>query len=135
MMTAESVLPERAVLRIIVVFFSFFSYFYLNVFEQFIYILCEGLLWRLVSHDFEMEITEHTRQLMTGILKEESGLETGWVQTGGLFTAYTKERMDAYKAMATVSFEPECLVSVCSLISVVLFILVYSTLPFLPEKN
>jgi len=39
---------------------------------------------------------------MTGVLQEESGQETGWVQTGGLFTAYTNERMDAYKAMATV---------------------------------
>ncbi|XP_076800247.1 sarcosine dehydrogenase, mitochondrial-like [Clavelina lepadiformis] len=61
-----------------------------------------GLLWRLVSHDFEMEVTEHTRKLMTEVLKEETGQETGWVQTGGMFTAYTKERMDSYKAMATL---------------------------------
>ena len=50
-----------------------------------------------------MEVTEHTRKLMTEVLKEETGQETGWVQTGGMFTAYTKERMDSYKAMATVN--------------------------------
>nr|XP_002128931.1 sarcosine dehydrogenase, mitochondrial-like [Ciona intestinalis]XP_018667187.1 sarcosine dehydrogenase, mitochondrial-like [Ciona intestinalis]XP_026689996.1 sarcosine dehydrogenase, mitochondrial-like [Ciona intestinalis] len=62
-----------------------------------------GLLWHLTSHDLEMELIKHTRELMTEVLPEETGLETGWVHTGGLFTAYTQQRFDAYKEMTTLA--------------------------------
>uniref|UniRef100_H2YWY6 FAD dependent oxidoreductase domain-containing protein n=1 Tax=Ciona savignyi TaxID=51511 RepID=H2YWY6_CIOSA len=62
-----------------------------------------GLLWHLTSHDLEMELIKHTRELMTDVLPKETGLETGWIDTGGLFTAYRKERLDAYKEMATLA--------------------------------
>lgn len=62
----------------------------------------QGLLWCLRPHDIEMEIIDHTRELMTKVLKEETGLETGWVETGGLFIASNKERLDEYQVMSTV---------------------------------
>lgn len=61
-----------------------------------------GLLWQLRPHDVEVELIQHTRDLMTKILREETGLETGWVPTGGMFIAANKERLDEYQVMSTL---------------------------------
>nr|CAB3265865.1 sarcosine dehydrogenase, mitochondrial-like [Phallusia mammillata] len=62
-----------------------------------------GLLWRAVPHEFEMKIVDDTRTLMTTILPQETDSETGWIQTGGLFTANDQTRLDSYKRMATLA--------------------------------
>nr|XP_039249163.1 sarcosine dehydrogenase, mitochondrial-like [Styela clava] len=61
-----------------------------------------GLLWKLWAHDTMIELVDHTRELMTKTLKEETGMETGWVPTGGMFTAANKERLDEYQVMSTL---------------------------------
>ncbi len=35
-------------------------------------------------------------------LEEESGVDPGWINNGGLFIASTKERMDEYKRLYSV---------------------------------
>jgi sarcosine dehydrogenase len=60
-----------------------------------------GLVWRLRPSDVEIEILRLSHDLMIG-LEEESGVDPGWINNGGLFIASTKERMDEYKRLHTV---------------------------------
>lgn len=65
--------------------------------------LIAGLVWRLSSHHVSMEMINYTAELMTKVLPEETGLDTGWIQTGGMFIASNKERLDDYQRMSTVN--------------------------------
>lgn len=43
------------------------------------------------------------RHLVREVLEEETGVVPGWIENGGLFIASTKERLDEYKRLGTVS--------------------------------
>lgn len=61
-----------------------------------------GLLWQLRPSDVEVELLAHTRQVISHDLEQETGLETGWIQNGGLFIASNKQRLDEYKRLMSV---------------------------------
>lgn len=61
-----------------------------------------GLLWQLRPSDTEVELLAHTRNVVSSELEEETGLETGWIQNGGLFIASNKQRLDEYKRLMSV---------------------------------
>ena len=61
-----------------------------------------GLVWSLRPNDLEVDLLGRSRRLMAG-LEGETGLSTGWINNGGLFIASTKERLDEYKRLMTVS--------------------------------
>jgi sarcosine dehydrogenase len=50
----------------------------------------------------EVELLAHTRQVISHDLEQETGLETGWIQNGGLFIASNKQRLDEYKRLMSV---------------------------------
>ncbi|XP_071443435.1 sarcosine dehydrogenase, mitochondrial isoform X1 [Hetaerina americana] len=59
-----------------------------------------GLVWRLRPSDVEIALLDSTRNLLKR-LEEETGLNSGWIQNGGLFIASTKERMQEYRRLMT----------------------------------
>ena len=63
-----------------------------------------------------MQIVEQTRLLMTKVLEEDGGGDTGWTETGGLLTAHNLPRLQQYKRNVTVSltnvFELACKIHV-----------------------
>ncbi|XP_063066842.1 sarcosine dehydrogenase, mitochondrial [Engraulis encrasicolus] len=61
-----------------------------------------GLLWQLRPSDTEVELLAHTRNVISRDLQEETGLETGWIQNGGLFIASNKQRLDEYKRLMSL---------------------------------
>uniref|UniRef100_A0A8C1LJR8 Sarcosine dehydrogenase n=1 Tax=Cyprinus carpio TaxID=7962 RepID=A0A8C1LJR8_CYPCA len=61
-----------------------------------------GLLWQLRPSDTELELLAHTRNVISSELEEETGLETGWIQNGGLFIASNKQRLDEYKRLMSL---------------------------------
>ncbi|XP_070615042.1 sarcosine dehydrogenase, mitochondrial [Erythrolamprus reginae] len=61
-----------------------------------------GLLWQLRPSDVEVELLTHTRNVVSWELEEETGLDTGWIQNGGLFIASNKQRLDEYKRLMSL---------------------------------
>ncbi|XP_042820448.1 sarcosine dehydrogenase, mitochondrial isoform X4 [Panthera tigris] len=61
-----------------------------------------GLLWQLRPSDVEVELLAHTRRVASHDLEEETGLHTGWIQNGGLFTASSRQRLDEYKRLMSL---------------------------------
>ncbi|KAM9322418.1 sarcosine dehydrogenase, mitochondrial-like isoform 1-T2 [Pholidichthys leucotaenia] len=61
-----------------------------------------GLQWQLRLSDVEVELLAHTRKVVSQDLEEETGLHTGWIQNGGLFTATHKQRLDEYKRLMSL---------------------------------
>jgi len=60
-----------------------------------------GLFWSLRPNDTEIELLTHTRKVITG-LQEETGVDPGWINNGGLFIANNKERMEEYRRLYTM---------------------------------
>ncbi|KAF0713815.1 hypothetical protein AaE_011701 [Aphanomyces astaci] len=60
-----------------------------------------GLLWRLRPSDVDIQLIRHTRDLAKS-LEVETGISTGWVENGGLFTANNHERLSEYHRLATL---------------------------------
>jgi len=60
-----------------------------------------GLVWRLRPSDTEIQLLSHTHQVLTN-LEEETGIEPGWINNGGLFIANNKERLEEYKRLHTI---------------------------------
>jgi len=60
-----------------------------------------GLFWSLRPNDTEIELLTHTRKVITG-LQEETGIDPGWINNGGLFIANNKERMEEYRRLYTM---------------------------------
>jgi len=60
-----------------------------------------GLFWSLRPSDTEIQLLSHTRKVMAG-LEEETGIDPGWINNGGLFIANNKERLEEYKRLCTV---------------------------------
>uniref|UniRef100_A0AAY4AB01 Sarcosine dehydrogenase n=1 Tax=Denticeps clupeoides TaxID=299321 RepID=A0AAY4AB01_9TELE len=61
-----------------------------------------GLLWQLRPSDTEVELLAHTRNVISSELEMETGLNTGWIQNGGLFIASNKQRLDEYKRLMSL---------------------------------
>ena len=60
-----------------------------------------GLVWSLRPNDVDVELIRLSKEMMT-TLEDETGVNTGWINNGGMFIASTKERMDEYKRLLTV---------------------------------
>ncbi len=58
-------------------------------------------MWSLRPNDTDIELLNVTKALNNS-LEEETGVNPGWINNGGLFIANNKERLDEYKRMATV---------------------------------
>lgn len=61
-----------------------------------------GLVWNLRPNDTDIELLRYTRTLLQDVLEEETGVNPGWINNGGLFIANNKERLDEYKRLATI---------------------------------
>ncbi|XP_022697260.1 sarcosine dehydrogenase, mitochondrial-like isoform X2 [Varroa jacobsoni] len=61
-----------------------------------------GLVWRLRPSDTDIQVLNHTRHLLKHALRKETGLDTGFIENGGLFLANNKERLDEYKRLMTI---------------------------------
>lgn len=59
-----------------------------------------GLIWRLRPSDVEIALLDSTRNLLRR-LEDETGLNSGWIQNGGLFIAHSKTRMEEYSRLMT----------------------------------
>lgn len=46
-----------------------------------------GLVWRLRPNDVDVELLNNSRNMLID-LKEETGLDPGWIQNGGIFIAH-----------------------------------------------
>ena len=60
-----------------------------------------GLVWHLRPSDTEIEILGYSWELMKS-LESVTGINTGYIQNGGLFIASTPERLDEYQRLGTV---------------------------------
>jgi len=60
-----------------------------------------GLVWRLRPNDTEIQLLSHTHKVLSG-LEEETGVDPGWINNGGIFIASTKTRLDEYKRLQTI---------------------------------
>ncbi|KAA0201281.1 hypothetical protein HAZT_HAZT002650 [Hyalella azteca] len=60
-----------------------------------------GLIWDLRPTDTETEILNRTLSVIKG-LEEETGVNPGWINNGGLFVATNKQRFDDLKRTATL---------------------------------
>lgn len=62
-----------------------------------------GLVWGLRGpYDTEIQLLATTKQIVKS-LEKETGLNSGWIQSGGLYPARTKERYDDYQRILEVS--------------------------------
>ncbi|XP_015176578.1 PREDICTED: sarcosine dehydrogenase, mitochondrial [Polistes dominula] len=60
-----------------------------------------GLVWNLRGvDDVEMELLNTSISVLSS-LEEESGINPGWINNGGLYIAHTDERMVEYKRLVT----------------------------------
>ncbi|XP_064616926.1 sarcosine dehydrogenase, mitochondrial-like [Liolophura sinensis] len=60
-----------------------------------------GLLWQFRTSDIEIELINYSRHLLK-TLEDETGVNPGWIENGGLFIASNKVRLDEYKRLATL---------------------------------
>ena len=58
-----------------------------------------GLVWRLRPNDVEIQLLSHMVNLVNS-LEEETGVNPGWINNGGIFIANNKERLDEYQVDA-----------------------------------
>jgi len=61
-----------------------------------------GLVWRLRPSDVEIQLLTHMVNLC-GQLEQETGINPGWINNGGIFIANNKERLDEYKRLGTIA--------------------------------
>merc|ERR1719384_1278089 len=59
-----------------------------------------GLVWRLRPNDTDIQLLNHMNHLVNNI-EEETGINPGWINNGGLFIANNKERLNEYKRLHT----------------------------------
>jgi len=59
-----------------------------------------GLLWRLRPNDVDIQLLANSRRMLQG-LEEETDLDPGWIQNGGIFIAHNETRLDEYRRLAT----------------------------------
>uniref|UniRef100_A0A1Y1MDL9 Sarcosine dehydrogenase, mitochondrial n=1 Tax=Photinus pyralis TaxID=7054 RepID=A0A1Y1MDL9_PHOPY len=62
-----------------------------------------GIVWRLGTNDVDIQLLAATRNQLLK-LEEETGCNSGFVNTGSLFLARNKERLKEYKRMHTIGY-------------------------------
>lgn len=60
-----------------------------------------GLVWRLRPNDVEIQLLATTRDLLMS-LESETGLNSGWIQNGGLFISHSAQRTNEYRRLQTL---------------------------------
>lgn len=60
-----------------------------------------GLVWRLRPNDVEIQLLATTRDLLMS-LEAETGLDSGWIQNGGLFISHSSQRTNEYRRLQTL---------------------------------
>lgn len=60
-----------------------------------------GLVWRLRPNDVEIQLLATTRDLLMS-LEFETGLDSGWIQNGGLFISHSSQRTNEYRRLQTL---------------------------------
>ena len=60
-----------------------------------------GLVWRLRPNDVEIQLLATTRDLLMN-LESEIGLNSGWINNGGLFISHTSQRTNEYRRLQTL---------------------------------
>ena len=60
-----------------------------------------GLVWRLRPSDTSIALLGHMVTQMPR-LEEETGMEIGWINNGGLFIANNRQRFDEYRRLSTI---------------------------------
>lgn len=63
-----------------------------------------GLVWRLRPSDIEIELLNYTRYLARDVVGQESELDTGFQENGGLFIANNQQRLNEYQRLMTVRY-------------------------------
>lgn len=64
-----------------------------------------GLVWSLRPNDIDVHILTRSKEVMQS-LQEETGIDPGWINNGGLFIASSRERLEEYKRLMTVRAVP-----------------------------
>ncbi|XP_063973708.1 sarcosine dehydrogenase, mitochondrial [Diachasmimorpha longicaudata] len=59
-----------------------------------------GMYWRLRPSDVDIQLLSSTRTTLVNI-EEETGLNPGYIQNGGIFIAHNETRMDEYRRLVT----------------------------------
>lgn len=67
-----------------------------------------GLVWSLRPNDIDVHILTRSKEVMQS-LQEETGIDPGWINNGGLFIASSRERLEEYKRLMTVRAVPAVL--------------------------
>lgn len=60
-----------------------------------------GLVWRLRPNDVEIQLLATTRDTLMN-LEAETGLNSGWIQNGGLFISHSTQRTNEYRRLQTL---------------------------------
>lgn len=60
-----------------------------------------GLVWRLRPNDVEIQLLASTRNQILN-MKEQTGIDPGWIENGGLYIAHNKERLGEYRRLITI---------------------------------
>lgn len=60
-----------------------------------------GLVWRLRPNDVEIQLLATTRDTLMS-LEAETGLDSGWIQNGGLFISHSPQRTNEYRRLQTL---------------------------------
>lgn len=58
-------------------------------------------MWRLRPNDVEIQLLATTRELLMS-LESETGLNSGWLQNGGLFISHSPQRTNEYRRLQTL---------------------------------
>ncbi|XP_014248912.1 sarcosine dehydrogenase, mitochondrial [Cimex lectularius] len=61
-----------------------------------------GLIMQMRANDIEIQLRSTTKNLLAS-LQEETGIDPGWHNNGGLYIARSKIRLDEYKRMSTLA--------------------------------
>ena len=59
-----------------------------------------GLVWRLRPNETDVRLIGRTHEILQE-LENETGIDPGWINNGGLFIANNRERLDEYKRLHT----------------------------------
>ena len=59
------------------------------------------MVWRLRPNDVEIQLLATTRELLMN-LESEVGLNSGWINNGGLFISHTPQRTNEYRRLQTL---------------------------------
>lgn len=60
-----------------------------------------GLVWRLRPNDVEIQLLATTRELLMN-LESETGMNSGWINNGGLFISHSPQRTNEYRRLQTI---------------------------------